>query len=216
MSSPEHRDLPAGTVEAHGAVHMTDAKGRLVPIALVKAADKLEDELVREMHAKAAELAATIAAFKAWAFDQVDVFAGLLAAEYQAKVGGAKGNVTLTSFDGLLKVTVQVADLIQFGAQLQQAKALVDECLAEWAADSRPELQAIVANAFRVDKAGQFNRGALFALQRLDIADERWKRAMQAITDSIRVIGSSRYVRFHRRSNAQASWTAVSLDVATA
>jgi hypothetical protein len=209
-------DLPAGVEQANGQLYMTDAKGSLVPISLVKAADKLEDGLVRQLHARAAELAAAIAAFKAWAFSEVDVFSAILAAEHKAKVGGAKGNITLSSFDGLLKVTVQVADLIAFGAQLQTAKALVDECLGEWAADSRPELQAIVANAFRVDKAGQFNRGALFALQRLDIDDPRWKRAMQAITDSIRVIGSSRYVRFHTRKTPQANWEAVTLDVATA
>ena len=39
---------------------------------------------------------------------------------------------------------------------------------------------------------------------------------MDAVTDSMRVIGSATYVRFHRRANAQARWQAVTIDLAAA
>jgi hypothetical protein len=37
-------------------------------------------------------------------------FDALIAQEYGAKIGGAKGNRTYQSFDGLMKVQVQVAE----------------------------------------------------------------------------------------------------------
>lgn len=37
---------------------------------------------------------------------------------------------------------------------------------------------------------------------------------MDAITDSLRVVNSKRYVRFYRRPSPDAQWQAVSLDIA--
>ena len=120
------------------------------------------------------------------------------------------------TFDGRLKVTVQVADQLAFGAELQAAKKLVDACLSEWSAGSRDELIAIVNRAFSVDKEGQINRAELFMLLRVDIADERWKSAMQAVRDSIRIIGSKTYIRFHERDTAGGGWRPITLDLAAA
>jgi len=108
-----------------------------------------------------------------------------------------------------------VADRIEFGPELQSAKSLVDECLNEWSNDSRAELRMIVNRAFQVDKEGRINRAEIFQLLRAEIEDERWKRAMKAVRDSIRVVGSKEYVRVHVRDNAQAQWTPVSIDLAS-
>ena len=69
---------------------------------------------------------------------------------------------------------------------------------------------------FSVDKEGQINRAELFMLLRVEIADPRWVRAMDAIRDSIRVIGSRTYVRFYERDVADAPWRSVPLDIAAA
>ena len=102
-----------------------------------------------------------------------------------------------------MKVQVQVADFIDFGPQLQTAKSLVDECLNEWSADSRPEIRAVVTRAFNTDKEGQINRSDIFMLLRLDIDDGRWRQAMEAIRDAMRVIGSKEYVRFYQRRSIE-------------
>ncbi|TIV45075.1 MAG: DUF3164 family protein, partial [Mesorhizobium sp.] len=143
-------------------------------------------------------------------------FEALLAQDYGATKGGAKGNKTFLTFDGLMKVSVQVADLIDFGAQLQVAKGLIDECLTEWSADSRTEIRSIISRAFNVDKEGQINRAEIFMLLRLDIEDERWKRAMDAIRDAMRVIGSKTYVRCHQRASQDAPWEPITIDLAKA
>ena len=80
--------------------------------------------------------------------------------------------------------------------------------------DSRDEIRALVNHAFEVDKPGQVNREALFALRKIDIDDERWRQAQAAITDSIRVTGSKTYVRFYRRPTPEDRWQAVTIDLA--
>ena len=203
-------------IEVAGTDYLRDAKGSLVPVESVKPADLLMDEVVRGVIARATDLSARIRAFKAQTFDEVAEFQALLAQDYGAAIGGKKGNITLTSFDGCRKVQVQVADLIEFGPELQAAKALIDECLSEWAASGGVELRSLVNRVFSVDKEGQINRAELFMLLRVEIADPRWVRAMDAIRDSIRVIGSRTYVRFYERDAADAPWRSVPLDIAAA
>lgn len=204
----------SGKREIDGQAYWINADGGLIPEAAVKATDKLQDELVRKVVDAALPLSALVAKFRADTFDEVDQFVALLEQEYGARRGGAKGNLTLISFDGTLKVTVQVSDNIVFGPELQVAKTLVDECLREWSAGSRTEIQAIINRAFDVDSQGRINRNDLLGLLRLEIDDGRWKYAMAAIKDSIRVVGSKRYVRLYQRSSADAAWQAITIDVA--
>lgn len=212
MTDPTH---PAA-IDVGGQPYLRDAKGSLVPLAAVKPIDLLMDEAVRTILDQAQKTSALIAAFKIATFDQVGALQGLMAQTYGATVGGKKGNITLTSFDGCQKVQVQVADLVEFGPELQAAKALIDECLTEWASGGGVELRSLVNRVFQVDKEGQINRAELFMLLRVEIADERWVRAMDAIRDSIRVIGSRTYVRFYERSAPDAPWRAVTIDLAAA
>ncbi len=207
---------PPGCEVYGGKIFMIDARGARIPIELVKAADKLRDDQVRAHMARAEELSAELSAFKQSRFESWDVFLDVLASQYEVKLGGPKGNVTFETIDGCMRIQIAVADRISFGPELQVAKVGVDECLREWGAESRPEIQAIVENAFRVDKEGRLNHGALLSLKRLAITDERWVRAMQAITDSMRVEGSKRYIRFHKRADPQSAWVNVPLDIAAA
>jgi hypothetical protein len=211
--------LQAGQLELGGKVYMPDARGSMVPIELVKDEHRLQDKVVRRLFGQAEAESKRLSGFMASARDQVRQFMDRVASDYGAKArpGGDKGNVTLQSYDGLLKVQVQVADLIRFdSAALKACQLLVEECIADWSSDSQAELRVIVMNAFRLDKAGQINRGALLGLLRLNITDERWIRAMRALRDSMQTDGSKDYLRFYRRTDLKAPWVAISLDAATA
>jgi len=210
--------IPEAAQEINGVFYMQDAKGNLVPLNLVKAFHLLEDEMVRKVMAYAIELNAQLARFKEHTLGDVSGLVKILDQEYDVKRGGTKGNLTLSSYDGTMKVQLAIADQITFGPELQSAKKLVDECLVEWsgAEGTRPEIQAIVQRAFNTDKEGLVNRAELFSLLRLEIADDRWQRAMKAIRDSIRPIGTKEYVRFYRRPAAHAGWSAVTIDLASA
>ncbi|GEO82294.1 sulfate transporter [Pararhodospirillum oryzae] len=196
--------------------YLRDAKGRLVPEHLVKPLDLLMDQAVRALIGHAETLSGQIARFRGHSFDDVASLLALAADQYGARIGGAKGNITLTSYDGCFKVQVAVADRLTFGPELQIAKALIDECIVDWSEGARAEIRALVEHAFRPDKEGQVSRDAVLALRRVEIDDERWRRAMDAITDSIRVVGSKSYIRFYRRADPQAPWQAITVDLAAA
>ncbi len=214
QAAPAH--IPPGQEELAGQRYMRDANGKLTPLELVKPADKLKDEVVRDLVARAMSTSAIIAAFRAAAFRDVEQLVDLVAEQYGAKIGGAAGNILLQTFDGCMKVELQVQKRVTYGPELQVAKEIVDECLLRWGEHSGPEIRAIVGDAFNVDQQGKVNRNALLRLKKLDITDERWLEAMRAITDAETPDGTKAYIRFHVRDNPKAAWRHVSLDAATA
>lgn len=216
VQDPTPYALPAVAQELNGKYFMENPKGGLDPLETVRPADLLQDETVRRIMGFATSLSAEVARFKQHTLNDFAALLALLDQEYGVTRGGAKGNVTLTTYDGTQKVQLAIAEQITFGPELQSAKTLVDECLVEWGAGAGPELRAIVQHAFNTDKEGLVNRAELFRLLRLQIEDERWQRAMKAITDSMRVDGTKEYVRFYRRDNARAAWRSVTIDVAAA
>ncbi|WP_323780094.1 DUF3164 family protein [Thalassovita sp.] len=212
----QHQPIPDGRRTIDGAVYMEDAKGSLIPLPLIKPQHVLEDEVVRKIIGYAISLSDQVARFKGHTFEDLSDFEALLDQEYGTTKGGAKGNKTFMSHDGLYKVQIAVADHVEFGPELQIAKSLVDECLNEWSAEAREELRAVVTRAFNTDRAGQINRAEIYSLLRLEIADERWKRAMKAIRDAMRVVGSKTYVRCYHRPSQDAGWQAITIDLAKA
>ena len=205
-----------GVTIVNGKSYMADAKGSLVPVEAIKPADRLEDEVVRKIMLFASSLSDQISRFRGHTMTDLGEFDALLQQEYNATKGGPKGNRTYQTFDGLKKVTIQIADFVDFGPQLQVAKRLLDECLMEWAADSRPEIRAVITRAFNTDKEGKVNRSEIFMLLRLDIEDPRWQDAMRAIREAMRITGSKEYVRFYERASITDGWRAVTIDMAKA
>lgn len=213
---PEFAAIPDGILLIDGVEHMADGRGAKIPVSMIKPTDQLIDQTVRKILGFAMPLSDQVARFKQHTFDDIGALEALLAEKYESKLGGAKGNKTLMTHDTLFKVTVQVADNIAFGPELQVAKGLIDECLNEWAAGARDEIRTIVTRAFNTDKEGQINRAEVFMLLRLEIKDERWRRAMEAIRDAMRVVGSKTYIRCYRRDSIDAPWEAVTIDLAKA
>ena len=193
--------------------YMEDTQGRLVPIELVKEIDLARNDLVMELIAKAQELAGVLATFKASAMDDIQAFVELSGEKYGARLGGKKGNVTLFSFDGRYKMMRAIDDSITFDERLQAAKSLIDDCLKRWTENGSVELRTIVNDAFQVDKAGKINTNRILGLRRLDIQDEVWKQAMQAISDSVQVINSKSYIRFYQRQ-PDGSYQQLNLNIA--
>jgi len=198
--------IPAG--------YKQDAAGRLIPLEHIKPIDLARDDLVCEIVAAARGLSGGISQFKARTFGDIAAFVEMSAEEYGVKVGGKKGNVTLTSFDGRFKIQRAIADHISFDERLQAAKALIDECLNDWSESSRPEIKMLIDDAFQVDKEGTINTSRVLRLRKMDIQDVRWLSAMQAIADAVTVIGSSTYLRVYERVGDTDQYQPIPLDVA--
>ena len=195
--------------------YRTDPKGRLVPPDLVSPTDLLQDDTARRIAAFALDLADQIARFRSHAYDDLSTLLELLASDYGVKVRGRKGNYSIRSFDGRVKVTVQVADHVHYGPELQVARQLVDECVAEWSSGARPEVRALIQHAFEPDSEGKVRHEAICRLRRLDIDDDRWRQARRAIDDSIRVIGSRAYLRVHYRGGPNDPWRPIPIDISS-
>ena len=183
------------TVTTVPADYWVDAKGALIPEKLLKPIDKARDALVGEIVTKAIELNKLMAAFKAVTFADIAAFVDLSANEYGVTVGGKKGNVTLFTFDGRYKIQRAMADRMQFDERIQAAKALIDR-------------------AFDVDKEGKISVSAVLSLRRYEFDDERWKKAMVIIGESLQVLNTSSYIRIYERVGDNGQYRPISLDMA--
>lgn len=203
ISLPE---IPAGYWE--------NAKGDLVPESKVSDIDKLRDQLVRDLCTQAETRSNDLAKFKLDSMGDVTAFVETSVEQYGVKVRGTKGNFTLMTFDGKLKVVRQMQDQITFGEQLQAAKSLIDQCVTRWAEGANDNIKVLVSDAFQVDKQGLINTGRVLGLRRLDIKDEDWQTAMKAISDSIQVASTKPYIRFYKRNENTGAYDAINLDLA--
>lgn len=198
----------------NGVEYMPDATGRLTPVDQIKPIDMARHELVLEKIAKAKAAQKILRDLKYELLNDIDAFVEMSVERYDTKVGGKKGNVTLHSFDGAHQIQRQVSENLVFDEGLQAAKSLIDECFRSWTQGSPSDLRAVIDDAFQVDREGRINTSRILSLRRLDIKDKRWQRAMEAISDSLRVAGSRSYVRLYER-DANGKYQAISLDIAT-
>lgn len=191
-----------------------DARGALIPEDMIKPIDRERDALVRDLVSAAKGLNRALKNFKDSSMADIAAFVELSAEQYGAKIGGVKGNVTLYSFDGKYKIQRAISEHMQFDERIQAAKSLIDECLQEWTEGSRSEIKTLIERAFDVDKEGNLNTNKILALRRVDIQDDRWKRAMDAISESVQVVGSKSYIRLYERIGETDQYRAISLDMA--
>ena len=201
MSAPDIKNL------------LENAQGHWVPKDAIEDIDLARNDLVLELVDKAEKLRHALQVAKIEIMADIDAFIDLSKEQYGVKVGGTKGNVTLLSFDARYKIQVQVSDSLAFDERLQAAKELIDECIHGWTDGSSPEISALIEHAFQVDKAGKINTGRVLGLRRLKIKDRKWKQAMEALSDSIQVVGSKPYLRFYKRDDA-GKFQPISLDIA--
>ena len=190
-----------------------DARGNLVSVDNIKPIDLARDDFIREAFAKVLPLREQMKELKAQQMADANAFVDLSVEQYGAK-RSVKGNITLTSFDGKLRIAIAQADVLHFDERLQAAKALIDECLNEWTQDSRAELKTFVLQAFDVSQEGKINVRKVLDLRKLDIADEKWQRAMKAIADSLHTQATREYIRYYQRNEETGEYEHLALDFA--
>ena len=193
-----------------------DREGRLIPEANIRPIDLLRDQLVFDLVRQFEAQAEALRKLKAKTLSDLVEFVKLSAERYDVVLGGDKGNVTLFTFDGAYKVVRQVSDNIVFDEGLQVAKELLDKCIRRWIGEGvNPHLAVLVQDAFQVNKQGRINTGRVLGLRRHNIDDADWKKAMDAISDSVQTSHTSTYVRCYKR-NANGEYEPISLDLAGA
>lgn len=202
---PPAEEIPAGW--------MMDSQGRLVRLENVREQDRLRDEVARGLALEGLVLNRLLAAFKSRALEDMAELVRTSAAEYGVDLGGEKGNLTISTFDGSWRVQRVYRDVISFTEQILAAKELIDACITRWSEGADPHIRALIDRAFRAGKKGDLRTGPVLELLRLKIDDPDWQTAMQALADSIDITGSAVYVRVQRRAAAD-QYVPIPIDLA--
>lgn len=190
-----------------------DMRGNLVPVANIKEIDLLRDDVVNGLMKKALVLREQMQLFKANTQQDLADFIEISASRYDIKLGGKKGNITLHSFDGKYKIQLSIAEHIRFDEGILSAQALIMNCLERWTDGANSDLKTLIHQAFETDKEGRLSAYKILGLRRVQIKDEQWQKAMQAIGEAVLVVGSKSYIRFYERQE-NGDYQAVSLDLA--
>lgn len=196
------------------AGYMRNALGHLVPVDQVREQDLLRDQVARSIGERAIELNERLRHFKTQTLADIADLIRIAGARYEVQLGGKKGNVTITSYDGSIKVIRSVAENITFTEEIEAGKQLINQCIDRWSEGANANIRALVDRAFRTDSRGQIKTSAVLELFRLEISDDEWNRAMAAIRDSIHTAGTSTYVRVYQRMGDSDSYIAIPLDLA--
>jgi len=107
-----------------------------------------------------------------------------------------------------------MADQISFTEELEAAKVMIIECIDRWSEGANPHIRALIDRAFRTDTKGQIKTSAVLELLRLEIDDDEWQRAMEAIKDSIQTTGTAVYIRVYERIGSTDQYKSIPLDMA--
>lgn len=193
--------------------YKTNAQGHLVPKTKIRDIDLLRDDMVSIAIKKALSMQKIMASFKDDILNDIETFMQLAGEQYNVKLGGKKGNLTLSSYDGKYRVMLSVDDSITFDERLHVAKQLIDACIHRWTANSDANIKALVEHAFQVDKKGNINTARVLGLLQLKIEDGEWEQAMRAIKDSICIINSKSYLRFYQRVGNENKYEQIALDM---
>ncbi|MBO3274159.1 DUF3164 family protein [Pseudomonas schmalbachii] len=194
--------------------YLKNAMNHLVPESEVRKQDLARDRVARKWAIKAIKLNAALTAFKKESLADIAKLVTDSGKHYGAKMGGTKGNVSIISYDGQYKIVRQYADRIAFTEEMEVAKKLVLDCVNAWSAGANGHLKAVVQRVFSPSKQGQIRTQDVLDLLRLEIDDDRWRKAMQAVKDSILVTGTAVYVRVYERIGNTDQYKAIPLDLA--
>lgn len=190
--------------------YIEDSVGRLVPCKIVRPERLVEDQTVRDLVARAQAASAQLGDLKAGLMDDVDAYLRLVAERYGVTLATPTGNVVMESFDARMRIEKVRADRITIGPEIQAAEVLVRSLVDEI---EDPTARAIVDRAFRRNrKTAELSVSRLVDLVGVEIDDDRWRRAVQAIRDAMRATASAVYFRAYTRTDADSQWTQVPLD----
>ena len=200
-------DVPTG--------FMQNAQGHLVPENQVRDQDKLRDGVVHDLARQAIHIHNALAEFKKQALADIGDVVQIAADKYDVSMGGKKGNVTLTSYNGQYRVQRVYAERITFTEELEAARELFGSCIERWTEGASENIRALVDRAFKTNRTGQVKTAELLGLLRLEIEDPEWQKAIEALKDSISVTGTAVYVRVYQRIADTDKYQLIPLDLAS-
>ncbi len=189
------------TLQIGDKTYYKKANGTLVPEDQVKDSDRLRDQFVLEAAEKIMDIRTQMIRVKAEILDDIEAFMQTMSESYGVKLGGEKGNLSFTSFDGRVQLKYYRNDYLTFNEGIHIAKKLIDEFLEDITKDSSRSIKQIVNSAFNL-KQGRMDVKAILKLREINETDPRWVKAMQIIDESKQWNEGSRALRLYIRGKS--------------
>lgn len=195
---------------------MIDSMGAAVPVRHVTQYDRTRDASVRRIYArflKAREqlekvMAESLADLEKVAKARGD--AGIELAE--------KGNLQVSSFDGLITVGLNVRYDIHLDERVIRARELMFACARRIAAKLNSEesklLEVLIDEAFQPTRSGALPVARVLSLMRREVNDPEWKQAKQLLSECMETRRGKSYLRVEARSDRQHDPVPIRLDIA--
>lgn len=195
---------------------MMDAMGQPVPIRYVTKYDRTRDAGVRRIQAR------FLKARKYLEMVMIDSLADLdkiaRARGEAGKDDSEKGNLQVSSFDGLVTVSINVRYEIHLDERVIRARQLMMEYAQELATklggDDGAALLILVDEAFKATKSGALSVGRVLSLMRKDIKASQWQEAKRLLAESMETRRGKSYLRVEARPDRQHDPVPVRLDIA--
>lgn len=194
----------------------TNKRGEQVHPDLIPHGEKLKTELVKKIIGRAEKGVIIMERFKKYVTDEIGDYMEMMREKYglDPMRNSPKGNLTIETYDGLMKVQIAVQQHIDFDEKLVLAKEKIDEYLKEITAEASADVQTLITKVFDVDKKGNVNAKMVLSLKTYKITHPKWVEAMAIIDEAVEIVGSKSYIRFFKRNSVDEKWDNISLDFA--
>jgi len=199
--------------------YWTSATGQTVPYSFVPARDRKATKIINTQIKAAQAISEKLTALRSAALQAIVDFVAWSESENGVEtIGGAKGNINLTSFDGLSQIRVRKPEYIEFDERLEQAKSIMFDYLDSLG--NSPEAKIAIAlctEAFTTTRDGRVRADAVMAVdRRIRLDAPQWRQAMALLHESRMAIAAKTYVRFYTRPNTEADFALINLNIADA
>ncbi len=195
---------------------MIDSMGASVPVRHVSQYDRTRDASVRRIYArfkKAREYLEKV---------MTDSLADLeKVAKARGEAGiepGTKGNIQVSSFDGLITVGLNVRYDIHLDERVVRARELMYACARRIAAKLDSEesklLEVLIDEAFQPTRSGALPVARVLSLMRREVNDPKWKQAKQLLSECMETRRGKSYLRVEARPDRQHDPVPIRLDIA--
>lgn len=196
---------------------MIDSMGAEVPLRYVNRYDRERDRIVNRIYKRWETQRARLDKEMADTLADLDKLA-VARGEAGLDATGAKGNMQVSSFDGLTTVSVNVRYNIVLDDRVIQARdmllAYVRGIIAKLDNDEGEILFKLVSETFQTNSSGMLSHAKVMRLINYNIKAKAWVEAVELLQASIETHRGKSYLRVERKPSRQHDPVPIRLDIA--
>lgn len=191
---------------------MKDNNGHDVPVKYVSKYDRLRDERTKRILARFRKERKALEVVVRDSLADIAVIQGAREA-----AAAEKGNFSVTSFDGLVRVAIDQAWHIELDDRVRDARDRMLAYARKLCSKAGPDAAAlleIVEEAFAANSAGRLSVGRVLSLCRRNITAREWTEARDMLLASLQPEKGRCYIHVYSRPDMQHDFEMVRLDLA--